>query len=163
MLTLRATTPDDLRHLAGWETEPDTSTWLGETGADWHARALTDLDQEHLVAADGDALVGFAVLAGLRGGEGIELRRMVVAPAHRGAGRGRALLEAVLARAYRDHGAGTVWLDVKEHNRRARRLYESSGFVVREMRTNAIANPDGTAADLVIMVHQLGREPAAPS
>lgn len=153
MLTLRPTTPHDLHDLTGWETEPDTSTWLGETGHNWHTRALADLDQEHVVASAGEALVGFAVLAGLRGSEGIELRRMAVAPTHRGTGRGRALLQAVLVRAYQHHRAPTVWLDVKEHNRRARSLYETSGFVVRETHRKAIAEPDGTASDLVIMVH----------
>lgn len=154
MLTLRPTTPDDLHDLSAWETEPDTSRWLGETGNSWHTRALADLDQEHVIAEDGDDVVGFAVLAGLRGGEGVELRRMAVAPAHRGSGRGRALLQAVLVRAYQHHCAQTVWLDVKEHNRRARSLYESAGFVVRETLGNAITEPDGTASNLVIMVHQ---------
>ncbi|MBO0877731.1 MAG: GNAT family N-acetyltransferase [Pseudonocardia sp.] len=154
MLTLRRTTPDDIDDLTCWETEPGTSAWLGGTGHDWHTRALADLDQEHVVAADRDALVGFAVLAGLRGCGGVELRRMVVAPAHRGTGYGRALLQAVLVRAYRHRGAQTVWLDVKEHNRRARSLYESTGFVARETRRDAIAEPDGAASTLVIMVHQ---------
>lgn len=154
MLVLRPTTPDDLRELSGWEQEPDTSTWLGETGPAWHTRALADPDQEHLITTDGDALVGFAVLAGLRGGNSIELRRMVVAPGHRGAGRGRTLLEAVLARAYAHHGVQNVWLDVKSHNVRARSLYESAGFVVRETLTKAIVDPDGTISDLVIMAHQ---------
>lgn len=128
--------------------------WLGETGPAWHARALSDPGQEHLVAMHGEALVGFAVLAGLRGSEGIELRRMVVAPSHRRTGHGRALLQAVLGWAHQHHGAQTVWLDVKRHNRRARSLYESSGFVVRETRRNAIVETDGAASDLVIMVHQ---------
>jgi hypothetical protein len=40
MLALRPSTEDDLRNLTGWEAEPDTALWLGETGAAWHARAL---------------------------------------------------------------------------------------------------------------------------
>ncbi|WP_137980464.1 GNAT family N-acetyltransferase [Streptomyces violaceusniger] len=154
MLMVRSAAPDDLHDLTGWESEPDTSRWLGETGPAWHARVLADPDQEHVIAVDGETLVGFAVLAGLRRSEGIELRRMVVAPTHRGAGQGRALLQTVLDRAYQHHGAQTVWLDVKRHNRRARSLYETSGFVVRETLRNAIVEPDGTASDLVIMVHQ---------
>ncbi len=154
MLMLRSATPADLHDLTGWESEPDTSAWLGETGLAWHTRALADPDQEHVVAVDGETLTGFAVLAGLRGSEGIELRRMVVAPTHRGTGQGRALLQAVLARAYEHHGARTVWLDVKSHNGRASSLYESSGFVVRETRRNAMLEPDGTFSDLVIMVNQ---------
>lgn len=154
MLTLRPTTPEDLRDVTDWESERETSAWLGETGAAWHRRALTDPEQEHVIAVVADAPAGFAVLAGLRDGSSIELRRIVVAPSHRGAGQGRALLQALLTRAYEHHGARTVWLDVKKHNHRARSLYESAGFVVRETRSIAIVEPDGTASDLVIMVHQ---------
>ncbi|MET7563664.1 GNAT family N-acetyltransferase [Streptomyces sp. NPDC005479] len=154
MPILRATTPDDLPALTGWESEPDTFMWLGETGQAWHSRALADLDQEHVVAVEGQVLVGFAVLAGTHGTEGIELRRIVVAPAHRGTGLGRVLLQAVLRRAYEHHCAQTVWLDVKRHNHRARSLYEASGFVERETLRNAVAELDGTSSDLVILVHQ---------
>ncbi|MFF8430597.1 GNAT family N-acetyltransferase [Streptomyces sp. NPDC016566] len=47
------------------------------------------------LAVDGETLVGFAVLAGLHGSEGFELRRIVVTPDYRGAGRGRVLLQAL--------------------------------------------------------------------
>ncbi|MCH0542688.1 GNAT family N-acetyltransferase [Streptomyces sp. MUM 203J] len=154
MLTVRPTAPNDLEALISWETERDTSMWLGETGPAWHARALADPDQEHVVATDGGTPVGFAVLAGLHRSEDVELRRIVIAPARRGTGRGRALLQAVLDWAYQQHGARTVWLDVKKHNHRARSLYESSGFTERETHGGATAEPDGTASDLVIMVHQ---------
>lgn len=43
---------------------------------------------------------------------------------------------------------------MKKHNHRARSLYESAGFVVRETRSSAMVEADGTASDLVIMVHQ---------
>jgi diamine N-acetyltransferase len=154
MLTLRPATADDLQNLAEWEAEPETAAWLGETGPAWHTRALSDPDQEHLVAIEAEAPVGFAVLAGLHGGQAIELRRMVIAPAHRRTGRGRALLTAVLARAYHHHGARRVWLDVKARNHRARALYESEGFTATETLTEAITEADGTLSDLVIMTHR---------
>lgn len=154
MLTLRPATADDLRNLTGWEAEPDTSLWLGETGPAWHARALADPDQDHLIALDAATPVGFAVLAGLSGGEHLELRRMLVRPAHRGTGRGRALLKAALAWAYQHRGAQGVWLDVKAHNHRARALYESAGFTVTKTLTGAITEADGSQSDLIVMTHQ---------
>lgn len=158
MLSLRPTTPADLPDVAGWEAEPGTAVWLGETGMAWHARALNDPDQEHLVAESSGTPLGFAVLAGLCAGGPIELRRMVVGAAHRGAGHGRGLLAAALVRAYDDHGAREVWLDVKPGNARARALYASAGFTVIETRADAIAEPDGTRSDLIVMTHR----PAAP-
>ncbi|MUL42043.1 GNAT family N-acetyltransferase [Streptomonospora sp. PA3] len=151
MLNLRPTTEADLPQLTRWEADAGTSVWLGTTGADWHAEALADPDQEHVVAVDGEAAVGFAVLAGLLGGEGVELRRMVVAGPLRGAGRGRGLLRAVLARAFGHHGAHRVWLDVKAHNHRARALYESEGFGHATTLAGAVAEDDGTFSDLVVM------------
>jgi diamine N-acetyltransferase len=156
MLTLRPTTEADLPSVTAWEAERDTGRWLGDTGPSWHRRALADPAQEHLIAvedvvenvaeeiAGGTRVVGFAVLAGLRDPE-VELRRMVVAPGHRGAGRGRALLRAVLARATGRHRATEVWLDVKASNARARALYESEGFAVTR-----------TLGELVYMSRQNG-------
>lgn len=153
MLTLRATATGDLEDVARWEAEPDTAVWLGGTGRAWHTRALADPDQEHLIGMDAGVPIGFVVLAGLRAAEVIELRRMVVSTAHRGTGRGRALLLAAVARAYDRHGAREVWLDVKAENERARALYESAGFAATETRADAVPEPDGTRSDLIIMTH----------
>ncbi len=61
-------------------------------------------------------------------GHGIgELKRMYVRPAFRGAGIGRALLEAVLERARRA-GYATVRLDSAGFMREAHALYRSAGF-----------------------------------
>lgn len=154
MLTLRATAAGDLQDVAEWEAEPDTAVWLGGTGHAWHIRALDDPDQEHLIGMDVGVPIGFVVLAGLRAAKTIELRRMVVSTAHRGAGRGRGLLMAAVARAYDRHGARGVRLDVKAENGRARALYESAGFAATETRANAVLEPGGTPSDLIIMTHQ---------
>lgn len=153
MLTLRTTSHADLVHVVAWETQAETFLWLGETGHTWHERAVADPDQEHLIAEDAGAAAGFAVLAGVRTGDGaIELRRMVVSPAFRGTGRGRALLRAALAHARREHRAARVWLDVKPRNVRARRLYESEGFVLTRTIARALTEPDGTKTDLLVMM-----------
>ncbi|PZG06412.1 GNAT family N-acetyltransferase [Nonomuraea aridisoli] len=154
----RATTAEDLACLTAWENDPGTSAWLGEVGRAWHERALADPDQDHLVAEHDGAASGFAVLAGVRRPDQVvELRRMVIDPAGRGAGLGRALLRAVLARAYDHHGAGRVWLDVKAHNQRARALYASEGFEVTDVLAGAVTEHDGTPTDLIIMIHQPSR------
>jgi diamine N-acetyltransferase len=156
VLTLRATTSGDLVHVAAWEDQADTSVWLGETGRAWHEAVLADPDQEHLIAEDAGGPAGFAVLAGVRTGDGaIEVRRMVVSPAFRGTGRGRALLRAALARARCEHRAAQVWLDVKPHNVRARRLYESEGFVLTRTIASALTGPDGATTDLLVMTRDV--------
>ena len=154
MLNVHPTVEDDLPYVTAWEADPQTAGRLGETGEEWHAAVLADADQEHLFAtADGEP-VGFAVLAGLDEGHTMEVRRVVVRPDQRGVGRGRSLLRAVVARAYRRHGAQRVWLDVQFDNHVARRLYESEGFVAA---VTPGAGPTGEyrrLAELVIMVHR---------
>lgn len=53
------------------------------------------------------------------------------------------------------HGAKRVWLDVKPGNSRARRLYSHEGFEEEKLLTNAIAEPDGTWSDLIIMAKEV--------
>lgn len=57
----------------------------------------------------------------------LNLHDLAVLPAARGTGAGRALLEAVAARA-RSLGCCKVTLEVREDNARARQLYRSAGF-----------------------------------
>jgi ribosomal protein S18 acetylase RimI-like enzyme len=65
--------------------------------------------------------------------EGLEcyLAELYVVPRLRGQGRGRALMEAVLAFA-RERGAGYIELNTGEDDTAARALYESLGFSNRE-------------------------------
>lgn len=84
-----------------------------------------------LVLLAGDGPDGLAVLrfrasiwsAGLE----CYLAELYIAPARRGQGLGRQLMEAVL-RAARDRGADTMDIGVDEPDVAARRLYESLGF-----------------------------------
>ena len=87
-----------------------------------------------LVLLAGDGPDGLAVLrfraaiwsAGLE----CYMAELYVAPASRGQGLGRALMEAALRQA-RDRGADTMDIGVDEPDLAARRLYESLGFTNR--------------------------------
>ena len=57
-----------------------------------------------------------------------ELARLVVAPASRGRGHGRALTRALADEAWR-RGFAEVWLRVVPENAAARRAYLAAGFV----------------------------------
>lgn len=77
------------------------------------------------VAAVDGTVAGY-VIARHAADEG-EILNLAVAPAHRGGGIGRALVERALA-ALADCGAATVFLEVRESNAVARRLYARLGF-----------------------------------
>jgi len=87
-----------------------------------------------LVLLAGDGPDGLAVLRFRAAiwSTGLEcyLAELYVAPASRGQGRGRALMEAALRQA-RDRGADTMDIGVDEPDVAARRLYESLGFTNR--------------------------------
>ena len=78
-----------------------------------------------IVAARGDAVVGYALLQVLKGTG--YLRQIVVAPEARGSGVGRALMRH-LAAELRTRGATGWCLNVRPDNARAIRLYESMGL-----------------------------------
>jgi ribosomal protein S18 acetylase RimI-like enzyme len=76
---------------------------------------------------DADTLVGSVALKRLPDGAA-ELKRLYVRPSARGAGLGRALTEAAVARA-RERGYAVVRLDTLPGMEAARGIYASLGFV----------------------------------
>jgi len=84
-----------------------------------------------LVAREGEALLGVAVLATTwtleHGGLVAWLDELYVVPARRGNGIGEALLDAALSAA-RGVGALAIELEVEESHSRASHLYERAGF-----------------------------------
>lgn len=102
---------------------------------------------ELLVDAAG-ALVGYSVA--MPGVDEMHLLNVTVAPALQGRGHGRALLDA-LVDASRARGARHLWLEVRESNARARRLYERYGFVRAGVRRGYYPAPMGRREDAVVM------------
>jgi ribosomal protein S18 acetylase RimI-like enzyme len=99
---------------------------------------LADPARDLLVAVDGGALVGYALLvaeepadadvaAAIRIRPTVELSKCYVHPAHHGAGVAAALMAASLEAAAAREAAG-VWLGVNQQNGRAQRFYGKSGF-----------------------------------
>ncbi|WP_436772834.1 GNAT family N-acetyltransferase [Yinghuangia sp. YIM S09857] len=158
MRTFRPGKEADLETIITLEAEPDAARWLCEIGRTWHALALADPAQEHVVVLADDRVVGFGVLAGLaREDKAVEVRRIVVGPAHAGRGHGRALLRELVGRAYAVHGARRVWLDVKAGNDRAHGLYLDEGFVDEpDAGAAPFVEADGTVTPLIVMGHAPG-------
>jgi len=88
--------------------------------AQWEVRDY--LAYDFVVAVSGDRIAGFAVARRLTEGES-ELLNLAVDPAFRRRGIGRGLV-AQLTASY----TGTLWLEVRETNEAARKLYRTLGF-----------------------------------
>ncbi len=72
-----------------------------------------------------DGLLGYYVA--MPGVDELHLLNITVAPAAQGRGHGQTLLDAVQAQGRRQ-GLGTLWLEVRHGNHRARALYLRRGF-----------------------------------
>ncbi len=88
-------------------------------------RVMARPDAALLVAGRGGRVAGYVAL--WREGRIAELGDLAVAPERRRAGLGSTLVEAAAAAA-RERGAERIFLQVRESNRAARRLYRSTGF-----------------------------------
>ncbi len=82
------------------------------------------------------------------------LFNIAVDPAFQGQGFGYLLLEALIKH-LRQKDIATVWLEVRESNQKARRLYERLGFNEVDVRKNYYPTPDGGRENAVVMAAYL--------
>jgi diamine N-acetyltransferase len=128
---LRTTTEKDLPFVISAERAKDQRAFVGQWTREQHETALSHLDMRHLIIErlDDQTPVGYIILAGLKNpNQSIEFRRIVVT--EKGKGYGKCALRLVKRLAFEHLNAHRLWLDVKDHNTRARHVYESEGFVV---------------------------------
>jgi len=146
MVTVRAAIENDLVAIHAIESASFGDPWSVEGFRDLldHPRAKLE------VAIDaGGALVGYAVAWYVA--DESEIANIAVAPAARRRGVGALLLDRIL-RAAAEFGAKTVFLEVRESNEEARKLYEARQFEIAGRRLKYYSKPD---EDALIMRRKL--------
>ena len=113
----------DLAAVVALEQRAFTDPWSAQSFLD----ALDNAAVYFACARSDDAQIIGYVVAWFAADEA-EIANLAVAPAGWGAGIGRSLLDAALNEGI-DRGAAAVFLEVRDSNNRARRLYRSCGFV----------------------------------
>ncbi|MGX1693955.1 ribosomal protein S18-alanine N-acetyltransferase [Microbacterium keratanolyticum] len=97
----------------------------------WSAEMMAaELLSEHgryFVDDEFGEIVGYGGVRALRGSSDADIQTIALDAAHRGSGRGRALLRTLLSEAS-DRGANEVFLEVRADNPTAEKLYSSEGF-----------------------------------
>jgi [ribosomal protein S18]-alanine N-acetyltransferase len=93
-------------------------------------------------------LLGYSVA--MPGVDELHLLNLTVAPAHQGQGHARTLL-GLLAGTARELQAPQIWLEVRESNARARRLYERWGFEAVGVRKGYYPAANGQREHAVVM------------
>jgi ribosomal-protein-alanine N-acetyltransferase len=122
---IRRATPEDLDAIMTIENASfPADAWS-------RAAMAAELAGEHshyIVDEEGGAVIGYAGLRAVRAASDADVQTIALLEAYRGSGRGRALLQALLAEATA-RGARDVFLEVRADNPSAEALYASEGFV----------------------------------
>lgn len=153
-IRLRKTTQADLDYVIQAEHAPENRPFVSVWSRQQHRAAFDDENLEHLIIESASGkLVGYIILAGLaESNNSIEFRRMVVTEKNQGYGR-QALL-AMKKLAFEELKAHRLWLDVKEHNKRARHIYETGGFSVEGVLRECLKTETGYESLVVMSVLQ---------
>jgi len=149
-LTLRKTEEADLDYVLHAEHSDENRSFLIPWSREQHVQSLVNPDIRHLIAQT-ETRVGYAILAGFRSPHrSIELRRLVIT--EKGRGYGKATVDLIKDLAFKTHGAHRLWLDVKDHNQRARGLYEAAGFVVEGTLRECLKTETGFESLIVMSI-----------
>ncbi|MFB7250933.1 ribosomal protein S18-alanine N-acetyltransferase [Microbacterium sp. NPDC056234] len=150
---IRRATSDDLDAIMAIENASfPTDAWSTET----MTAELAGEYSHYLVDEQDGLVVGYAGLRSVRGASDADIQTIALLETHRGAGRGRALLAALLAEAA-SRGNREVFLEVRADNPGAEGLYLSEGFTELGRRPRYY-QPDGV--DAIVMRLDLGAQHA---
>ena len=123
-MTLRAATSDDLDAIMAIEHRSfPTDAWSSEA----MALELASVHGRYLVDEHEGSIIGYGGVRALQGSKDADIQTIAFDAEHRGMGRGRALLRALLDAAA-ERGAREVFLEVRADNPGAEGLYRSEGF-----------------------------------
>lgn len=141
-------TPVDLEAVADLTHRADPFGWTLRNFSDAHASGNTLT----VLTVDG---VTSGIAAVMHVLDESELLEIAVQPAMQGRGYGKALLAQAIALARRN-GAVRMFLEVRESNARARKMYTSFGFEETGRRKNYYPTENGRE-DAILMTAQLSR------
>lgn len=148
-MTLREATPEDLDAIMAIENRSfPTDAWSAET----MAAELASPHGRYLVDEHEGAVVGYGGVRALLGSADADIQTIALLAEHRGQGRGRALLRALLAAAV-ERGAREVFLEVRADNPAAEGLYLAEGFEELARRPHYYQPDD---VDAIVMRVRLG-------
>ncbi|WP_405371767.1 MULTISPECIES: ribosomal protein S18-alanine N-acetyltransferase [unclassified Microbacterium] len=123
-MTLRTAEPDDLAEImrlerATFPTDAWSEPMIRDEIASPHGRYVVDVEAGQIR--------GFGGVRAVAGAADADIQTIAIAEEARGRGRGRRLLHELLATALA-RGARTVFLEVRDDNPNATKLYASEGF-----------------------------------
>ena len=106
----------------------------------------------NLKIVEGHQIYGFAICQTVL--DEATLFNIAIAPQKQGLGLGRQLLNELITQ-LRQKGILTLWLEVRESNKKAQALYDSLGFNQVDIRKNYYPTADGKRENAVVMAAYL--------
>lgn len=163
-LELRPTQLADLPFILAAEGHAENAPYVTQCSRDWHEAAIASEDCAHLVilrssdadiastqTPQGPPLLGYVILAGIQSPHlSLELRRIVIV--EKGQGYGRQILRWAKDFAFKQLRHHRLWLDVLERNDRARKLYESEGFVAEGIMRESFKTATGYESKVLMSI-----------
>lgn len=150
-ISFRGTTEADLDFVISNELQDSNAGFIHHYSDEKHRECLTNPDCGHWIIerVEDRRPIGYLILFGLVSPhKSCEFRRIVIT--EKGAGYGRAALKLIKHVVFDKWKFHRLWLDVMEHNERARYLYKTEGFVEEGLLREAILK-DGNHISLVLM------------
>ena len=102
----------------------------------------------NLKLIEDDNIVGFTICQTVL--DEATLFNIAIEPQFQGRSFGYLLLQTLIEK-LQQKGIATLWLEVRESNQKARRLYERLGFNEVDIRKNYYPTPDGKRENAVVM------------
>lgn len=127
-VTLRPSRPTDLPFITGLERDPENRTFIGQWSDGEHLAAIAhEKGREHWIIEHDGVPAGYLIAYDCRSrGAGFHVKRLLVEEKNRGIG--REALGQFGARALALDGVTCVWLNVRDWNTRAQKVYEKLGY-----------------------------------
>lgn len=139
-IAIRKTKEKDLPYILTTESHRDNISYIVNWTLEEHIQAIqSDPNLLHLIVIEKkeNKPVGYLLINGLNDpNQSIELKR--TAFSEKGKGYGRNMLKLMKEWVFAEKGANRFWLDVVDHNIRAKALYESEGFIVEGLQREAV-------------------------
>lgn len=149
-MRLSKTRERDIEMIVSIENEADNAAFIFPNTLQEHLDLVHHPDIAHLILQDDHKKpLGFVILAGLENtNKSIEFRRIVIL--EKGRGYGRMAISIIKRYCFEELKCHRLWLDVLEHNERARHLYQSEGFQQEGILRDYILD-NGEFKNLVLM------------
>ncbi len=150
-IIFRPTSRSDLNKIIRMERNEANRPYVRQWHREQHLNAIKSGNFAHMVieTPGNGRMIGYAILVGLENPDkSIEFKRLVIN--QKGRGFGRKVMRMMKTHVFEDIGAHRLWLEVKEGNERAFRLYQSEGFVVEGRHRESFLDR-GRFSDLIVM------------